>query len=208
LVELVRYLHTAFEIPITRTFDLGLAEALRRIGREWSTGVRTIAHEHRFTQKVLDSLYGLRPMDSVLKNKEAPLALVGSAENCHHEIGAMFVRMSLEEAGWRVCYLGANVPFDEFAGIQAEIKASMVAISFVPPLVSADAMRCAGILGRLYHPESPYHLVMGGAGIKPDDFEKDRWPFSGLRIAKDTESLFEWAKARLQKDIVRRKGKL
>jgi MerR family transcriptional regulator, light-induced transcriptional regulator len=208
LVELVRYLQIAFEIPITRTFDLGLAEALRRIGREWSLGVRTIAHEHRFTQKVLDSLYGLRNADSDFKNKEAPLALVGSAENCHHEIGAMFVRLTLEEAGWRVCYLGANVPFDEYAGIQAELKASMVAISFVPPLVSADAMRCAGILGRQYQLETPYHLVMGGAGIRTEDFDKDRWPFLGLRIAKDTESLMEWAKGRLQKDVLLRKGKV
>lgn len=206
LVDLVKYLQTAFEIPITRTFDLGLAEALHRIGREWSAGTRTIAHEHRFTQKVLDCLYGLRNVDSESKNLAAPMALVGCAENCHHEIGAMFVRIALEEAGWQVCYLGANVPYDEFAGIQAELKASLVAISFVPPLASADAMRCGGILGRHFNPQFPYYLVMGGAGIKPDDFDKDRWPFLGLRIARDTESLFEWAKTRLQKEFMRRKG--
>jgi MerR family transcriptional regulator, light-induced transcriptional regulator len=207
LVDLVRYLQEAFDVPMTRTFDLGLADALRRIGREWSTGMRTIAHEHRFTQKVLDCLYGLRDGDSDLKNKNAPLALVGSAENCNHEIGAMFVRLSLEEAGWRVCYLGANVPFDEFAGIQAELKASMVAISFVPPSVSADAKRCEGVLGRLYQPASPYHLVMGGTGIRPEDFDPDRGPFLGVKVARNMESLFDWAKARLVKDSARRKGK-
>ncbi len=207
LVEMLRYLREAFDIPITRTFDLGVAEALRRIGREWADGTRTIAHEHRFTQKVLDSLYGLRREGNDTLGKNAPLALVGSAEFCLHEIGAMFARLALEEAGWEVCYLGSNVPFDEFAGIQAELKASMVAISFVSPSVGADARRCAGIMGRLYKESAPYHLVMGGSGIRNDEYDKDRWPFLSIRIVKDTESLYEWAKARLQKETKHRKGK-
>lgn len=207
LVETVRYLRDAFEIPLTRTFDLGVAEALRKIGREWADGTRTIAHEHRFTQKVLDALYGLRQEGSYSPDKPVPLALVGSAESCLHEIGAMFARLALEEAGWQVCYLGSNVPFDEFAGIQTELKASMVAISFISPSVGADARRCAGILGRLYRDNAPYHLVMGGSGIKHDEYEKDGWPFLSIRIVKDTESLYEWAKARLQKETKHRKGK-
>lgn len=207
LVEMLRYLRAAFEVPLTRAFDLGVTEALKKIGREWAEGTRTIAHEHRFTQKVLDALYGIRRTDADTPATPTPLALVGSAEVCRHEIGAMFVRLALEEAGWRVCYLGSDVPFDEFAGIQAELKANLVAISFVPPCVSADARRCAGILGRLYRDTAPYHLVLGGSGTRNDEFEKDRWPFLSLKIVQDTETLYEWSKSRRQKETAPGKGK-
>jgi hypothetical protein len=96
---------------------------------------------------------------------------------------------------------------DEFTGIQAELRAGMVAISFVPPCVSGDARRCAGILGRHYRKETPYHLVLGGAGIRNDEFDKHHWPFLSFQVAKDAESLYEWAKARLQRETLRRKGK-
>lgn len=205
IVDMTRYLNNAFGIPVTRVFDLGIAPALKQIGQEWIEGVRTIAHEHRFTQKVLDALYGLSVIDIHEQKPTAPIALVGCAESCYHEIGSMFVRLALEEAGWQVCYLGGNVPFDEFAGIQAELNAKLVAISFVPPCGTMDAKRCATILNRLYRDDKPYFLVVGGSGITETDFATDGFRFQSLKVSKDTESLHDWAKSKLhsQRDEIK-----
>lgn len=208
IVEMLSYLRTAFDIPLTRSFDLGLAPALAQIGNQWIEGTRSIAHEHRFTQKVLDALYGLSRIDATEKASSAPLALVGSAEGCHHEIGAMFVRLALEEAGWQVCYLGANVPFDEFAGIQADLNSKLVAISFVPPCSPMDLRRCASILNRLYQVEKPYYLVVGGGGLKAEEIDSTGFRFKDFKTVKSTEALYDWASSKAKNQFEKAREKV
>ncbi|MEO7426428.1 MAG: helix-turn-helix domain-containing protein [Fibrobacteria bacterium] len=194
LVAAMRYLERACGVPRARTFDLGVAEALRRIGREWAAGERSIAQEHRFTQKVLDAAHSLRAQSEEDTESRAPLALVGCAETCYHEVGAMFVRLALEEAGWRVCYLGANVPFGEFGLIQAELGAKLLAISFVPPCGNPDARRCAAVLAGMYRPDRPYHLALGGGGVDESCVAGRRGPFSGVKAGIDVEAFQAWAR--------------
>ena len=119
LSRLILYLEADFGIPLARIFDAGLAGALAEVGRQWQSGSRTIALEHRFTQKVLDALHGLlahadeagRPEPGRAGAAGArPHAIIGCAEGCHHEIGGLMARVLLLRAGWSVTYLGANVP--------------------------------------------------------------------------------------------------
>lgn len=201
LVATMRYLERACGVPRARSFDLGVAEALRRIGQEWVAGERSIAQEHRFTQKVLDAAHSLRTQSEDLPTlveaeteRHAPLALVGCAETCYHEVGAMFVRLALEDAGWRVSYLGANVPFGEFGLIQAELGAKLLAVSFVPPCGNADARRCLAVLSGLYKQEQPYHLALGGGGVDETCLAGGRGPFSGVKAGIDVEAFQAWAR--------------
>ena len=198
LVRTFKYLESACGVPITRAFDLGVSEAMRRIGMEWSEGARSVAREHRFTQKVLDALYGLRGPDMELPSPAKPIAIVGCAETSYHEIGAMFVRLALEWAGWQVCYLGSNVPFGEFAIIQHELKARLVAISFVPPCGNADAKRCLAILSPQYRPERPYSLALGGGGLDPEALDLAKKPFMAAKAWGSIEALAGWAKAQIR----------
>lgn len=195
LVKALRYLESACGVPLTRSFDLGIGESMRRIGAEWTSGVRTIGREHRFTQKILDALYGLRNVETDATAVTAPLAIVGCAETSYHEIGAMFVRLALEGAGWQVCYLGSNVPFEEFASIQEELNARLIAISFVPPCGNADVKRCLSVLAARYRAEKPYAVALGGGGIDPDAVEPMRKVFLSAKTWKSTEALSAWAKA-------------
>jgi MerR family transcriptional regulator, light-induced transcriptional regulator len=198
LVRTFRYLESACGVPITRAFDLGVSEAMRRIGTEWSLGTRSVAREHRFTQKVLDALYGLRGPETEMPPASMPVAIVGCAETSYHEIGAMFVRLALEWAGWQVCYLGANVPFAEYGMIQKELKAPLVAISFVPPCGNADAKRCLAILSAQYRADRPFSLAFGGGGLDPDALELAHRPFQSVKTWKSTEALSAWAKAQVR----------
>lgn len=192
LTEALRYLAAAADIPIPRAFDAVLAEALRRVGRQWEEGSRTVAMEHRFTQKILDALHAFRASAPEAPGTR-PLAVVGCAETCQHEIGAMFCRVALELEGWRICYLGANVPFEEYAGIQAALGASLVCVSFIPPVGNADARRCVRMLAGLYRPESPYALALGGGALDPAALEAGSWPFTAFKVHASTEGFVRWA---------------
>jgi excisionase family DNA binding protein len=196
LTEALRYLADAADIPITRAFDSILAEALRRVGRQWEEGSRTVAMEHRFTQKVLDALHTFRARASAEPDALAPLALIGCAETCQHEIGAMFCRVALEMDGWRVCYLGANVPTEEYAGIQAHLGADLVCISFIPPVGTADARRSVKILASGYRPERPYALAFGGGILNAQSLESGEMPFKAFKVHHGTEAFLRWANAR------------
>ena len=198
VVRALCYLDAACGVPLARSFDLGICEALRRVGGQWADGLRTVAHEHRFTQKVLDALYTLRNSEADENRPGVPVALVGCAETCFHEIGAMLVRLALETAGWQVIYLGSNVPFGEFAGLQAETGARLIAVSFVPPSANADAMRCIDLLRRSYKESKPYWLALGGGGLQAESLDLKRLPFLGIAAHRQIESLQDWAKYRLR----------
>lgn len=202
LIKTLRYLESAAEVPLTRAFDLGLAEAMRRVGSEWIEGGRSVAREHRFTQKILDALYGLRYLEMDFAPVNVPVAIVACSETSYHEIGAMLVRLALEGAGWQVCYLGANVPFSELGPIQQELGARLVAVSFVPPCGNEQAKRCLMSLGTGYRAEKPFYVALGGGGLDPDSLEPARRPFLGVKVWKSTEALQSWAKtqARLAAD--------
>jgi methanogenic corrinoid protein MtbC1 len=196
LTASLRYLAEAADIPIPRAFDSILAEALRRVGRQWEEGSRTVAMEHRFTQKVLDALHAFRAGIPQQPAPDAPLALIGCAETCQHEIGAMFCRVVLEMDGWRVCYLGANVPFEEYGSIQAHLGAGLVCISFIPPVGNADARRCVKMLAGMYKPETPYALALGGGVLNGTELEAMTWPFKALKVHHTSEGFLRWAKAK------------
>jgi len=204
LVNLIRYLDGVFGIPMARLFDAGVAGALGEVGRQWQSGSRTIALEHRFTQKILDALHGILNAieeEELTRAAEAPdaprppHAIVGCSEACHHEIGVFMARILLRRAGWTVTYLGANVPYEEIAGIQELERARLVCISFALPLGPGDVRRCLKVLNALRAPQHPYDLVVGGlpfaAGTEAQ-YETD----IPLSFAVSMEAFERWAKSR------------
>src|SRR5690606_5556295 len=170
LSRLLAYLEETCGIGMARLLDAGVAGALAEVGRQWQTGARTIALEHRFTQKILDALHGVLIRQEARRVREAPAgvedarprAALACAEGCHHEIGGLMARIVLERAGWNVTYLGANVPYEEVAGIQELERSRLLCISFAPPLGPSDGRRCLKVLHALRRPEAPYRLVIGG----------------------------------------------
>lgn len=173
LVKLIRYLNEAIDLPLPKLFDAAIGGALTEVGRQWQTGSRTIALEHRFTQKVLDALHGLLNVHeetadaagaslSSPETARKPHAIIGCGEGCFHEIGGFMARLVLLRAGWSVTYLGANVPYEEIVGIQELERAQLVCIGFAPPLGTVEARRCLKVLNAMRPLSSSYHLVVGG----------------------------------------------
>jgi hypothetical protein len=92
---------------------------------------------------------------------------VAGAPGNQHAVGPFLARLLLEARGWRVRYLGADVPADELAEQQRASSASLVCVSFGRPQVPADAIRLSRQLAAAAAAGPAFRLVMGGAPLSP-----------------------------------------
>ncbi|MEO5952612.1 MAG: MerR family transcriptional regulator [Chloroflexia bacterium] len=101
--------------------------ALIEIGELWLDGQISVAVEHfasAFVRSRLANLFHSSPHAST-----GPLVLVGCAPEEFHELGAMFLALFLRRAGYRVVFLGQNVPMDSLQGMIRAMKPDAICIS-------------------------------------------------------------------------------
>lgn len=187
------------EVPLADLFDQGVQGFMREVGSAWRKGQLRVAEEHIASQTVVEALLKLRDIrggvapDSV---PPRPLAVVGAMAGDLHHIGSLCVRLLLEDMGWRVAYLGADVPPEEFAAIQQGQGASLVCISFTPPHTSADVGRAVRILSEFYRPERPFALAVGGSGVfeAQDGFPEVSGPFPAIGVFRSAGDFATWVR--------------
>lgn len=108
-----------------------LGPLLASIGERWEHGKLSPGHEHLASsviRRVLESL-----MTSVMPGPEAPALVVATPAGQRHEFGALFVAAAAATQGWRVTYLGTDLPADDIAEIARSTGAAGIAISLVFP---------------------------------------------------------------------------
>ncbi len=101
------------------------------IGLAWRAGKVRVAQEHMASALVRTFL------GDILRNVEppegAPDLIAGTPPRQDHELGALMAAVVAASEGWRVTYLGPNVPIEEVC-IAAEVRrARAVALSIVFP---------------------------------------------------------------------------
>lgn len=102
-----------------------------RIGMDWEEGNIKIAHEH-FASSVLRTFLCNSAKPFALP-ESAPVLLVATPSGQIHELGAVLVAAAATNKGWRVKYLGTNLPACEINGAVIQSKARAVALSVVYP---------------------------------------------------------------------------
>jgi hypothetical protein len=99
---------------------------LERLSLMWSTSVLAPAQEHFITallrQKFLAATDALPIPTSIAAGKDAWLLFL--AEDEFHELGLLVANYLLRQAGKKVIYLGANVPFDSLVAAVKAVKPS------------------------------------------------------------------------------------
>jgi DNA-binding transcriptional MerR regulator/methylmalonyl-CoA mutase cobalamin-binding subunit len=135
-----------------------IAPLVRRIGDLWHAG-RLEPFEEHFATSVIRRILTEAMMDAS-GPRTAPVLLVATPTGEHHELGALMAGALAAAEGWRVVYLGTNLPAADIAGAAQRVRAAAVALSLV---YLADA---PGIPGELRHlrkrlPDLP--ILAGGA---------------------------------------------
>lgn len=150
------------EIEAPRFLDGVVVPLLTRIGERWRRGEVSPAHEHlasSVTRGVLAEFTA-----TFVPRRDAPRFLSATPQGQRHEFGAMLAAASAAAAGWRITYLGADLPSTAIAEAARQTEAAVVALSLVHP---DDDARLPVEL-RALRSALPAHVVLlvGGAASK------------------------------------------
>lgn len=159
-----------------------VAPLLEAIGEAWGRGEIGVRHEHLLTDRVGAILGALRLRHEA--RARGPQALFTTLPGESHSLGLQMAALTFALAGWRVVYLGAQVPLDELATIGRELPVVAVGVS-----AASLGAPVAGAIRRLRAqlPDATT-LVTGGAGA-PE-------PEPGVTRITDLRVLHAWATAR------------
>ena len=108
-----------------------VAPLMRTIGDLWERGRIDPYHEHLLTGVIRQTVarhFAWQPA-----GRAARTAVVCTPVGQRHEIGAMLVASALAAEGWRVIYLGADLPARDIALAAQQSQADIVAMSIVHP---------------------------------------------------------------------------
>ncbi|HEY0037997.1 MAG TPA: cobalamin-dependent protein, partial [Longimicrobium sp.] len=106
-----------------------VAPLLHRVGDLWARGRITPAHEHVLSAQVGRVLGWLA--ESLPVPRGAPDAVAVAPRGHRHEFGALLAAVAAAQEGWRVTYLGADLPAADIATAVQVRGARVVLLSAV-----------------------------------------------------------------------------
>lgn len=112
-----------------QTIERVIGPFLRDLGDRWHRGEITPAHEHLGSAVARRVLTWLQSSQQPLRN--APVIVVTTPAGHRHELGALIAAAVAGGEGWRVVYLGADLPADAIAAAARQARARIVALSMV-----------------------------------------------------------------------------
>lgn len=101
------------------------------VGQAWQEGSLRPGHEHIATAAIREAL--LAPVPGSQLAVTAPELVIATPAGEQHELGALLVAASARDLGWRVTYLGPNLPTEEIVACARGRGARAVALSVVYP---------------------------------------------------------------------------
>lgn len=121
----------ALQLGVVDLIEQVLSPLMKTVGERWRDGTLRICHEHLATSLVRSALGTLRT--SHHRNAVAPELVVGTPSGQIHEIGALMAAVAAAAKGWKVNYLGSDIPAEEIAAAARVRSARAVALSMIYP---------------------------------------------------------------------------
>jgi methanogenic corrinoid protein MtbC1 len=171
----------ALSLGGTTFVDRVISRLLRAVGDRWHDGTLSPAHEHLASVVIRGVLAWIIATNAAASR--APRIVVATPPGELHEFGAMLAAAAASEEGWRVVYLGANLPAPDLAEVVAKVEARAVALSSVYADAGMVRDHVLGILDAL--PRGVTLLVGGAAALR----EATLLEGHGVRVVADMEAL-------------------
>lgn len=132
---------------------------LRQVGDLWSEGDVFPAHEHMLSVCVQRVLHWM--MTALPPQADAPVLVGTTPSGERHELGAMMAGVMAADSGWRVLYLGPDLPAPDIAHAVRASSADAVALSVV---CGSDLVALAAEIQSLHELlPGQVRLLVGGA---------------------------------------------
>jgi MerR family transcriptional regulator, light-induced transcriptional regulator len=151
---------TAAALGVPVFLDALAAPLLRRMGDEWEAGRLTPAQEHLATAIIQRVLEGA--IHFLVPPRDAPNLLLATPTGEQHKMGAVLATAAAAAEGWRVTYLGPDLPAGEIVDAAVAAAARVVGVSVVY-LRDRDRVLAELRTVRSQLPAS-VPLLVGGAG--------------------------------------------
>ncbi len=136
---------------------------LVQVGEAWASGEVSIAVEHfasSFVRARLENLF-----HSSRHNLHGPFVLLGCAPDELHELGAMFLALFLRRAGYKVVYLGQNVPLDSLIGMVQALHPDVVCVSATRAETAASLYKLRDYLDNMQAKDGAAPLLAYGGRV-------------------------------------------
>ncbi len=156
-------------LPLMRRVEqMPFAEAIREVwppvlvevGRLWEIGEITVAQEHFAAGVVRVALAAmLRSLDTARPGAVEVVCVCVPGEA--HDLPLLAVAVELALAGWRVIWLGADVPLADLCALVATRSPTIVCLSAIVARASEDVLAS----GRTVHASSPTTTVVLGGPV-------------------------------------------
>jgi DNA-binding transcriptional MerR regulator len=128
------------------------------IGEMWRQGTLTAAQEHFFTTTAKQFIWNLTRQYKL--SETAPRMVMGTPAGQLHDMAALMAAASAANMGWRVAFVGPNLPAFELAGAVRIFNAQCLGLSIAypedDPHLAKELQQVRQIL-----PES-VHIIVGG----------------------------------------------
>lgn len=153
-----------------------------KVGDMWHDGEIRVANEHLASSVIRGFLFNLLESYSVSEN--APVVVSATPRGQEHELGALIAGVVAASSGWRVIYLGSNLPAEEVGAVVSHLNARVVALSIVypndDPLLPKELKKIKQIL------PSGVSIIAGGRAV---DGYLDVLDEIGAVVVKSTKKL-------------------
>jgi methanogenic corrinoid protein MtbC1 len=148
-----------------------------QIGVAWQDGHLRSGQEHLGTAMIREVL--MTPVPGSQTATSAPEMVVATPSGEIHELGALLVAASARDLGWRVTYLGPNLPAEEIAACARARQVRAVALSVVYP------ENCPVVLAQIRELRKllPGEIVLAVGGRAAGGYES---------VIGDREGKIEW----------------
>lgn len=153
-----------------------------KVGDLWHDGYIRVANEHLASAVIRSFLSNL--LEQHIPNDNAPIVISATPRGQDHELGALIVGVVAASVGWKVIYLGPNLPVEEIAAVTDSLEAKAVALSIVYP--SDDPQLKKDLLNLKRMLQKNISLLVGGRAANG---YLDVLNEVGAIVVKDTKQL-------------------
>jgi DNA-binding transcriptional MerR regulator len=143
------------ELTVERVLRDVVVPYLRDLGERWEQGAVSVAQEHFASNVVRGRLAALA---RGWGGGRGPQALLACPPNELHDLGLLIFGIVLNRGGWRVEYLGANMPMLDTIRVTSQIRPDLVVMA------ATTRKRFAAVRAELTAVAQLAPLVLAGAG--------------------------------------------
>jgi MerR family transcriptional regulator, light-induced transcriptional regulator len=172
-------------LTFERRIDEVLLPAIRTIGSMWVCGEANAAQEHFASAFVREKLIGmLEELDA--GPADGPEVVCMGVPGEQHEIGLLAASVYLALRGWRVTYLGPNLPYEDLGAALAARPPRLLCTAIIN---NGDPVRGREIVNRLQAlvPDRT-EIIVGGSGIA-SELGDEQW--KGVHLISDLPSFLD-----------------